>query len=244
MEGSRTERDKGKRRRAVVHERDQERSEGFMELHSMRSRCCSSQAYIKVGIVSDTHGCFDARLRDIFDGVHEIWHGGDHAGKNGSYQSAWDVLKELNNIAPVTCMVRGNVDTFAGGIRGQKGFSTNTPLDFTLDFPLYSVRQGYTFDKESRNRQENLHDCKSTDEFVAERLQDITGDPANAQEVVNAHRLDVIVFGHSHQSRIWYHEGRLFINPGSAGPRRFSLPKSACTLEIHEEKFIANIYRW
>ena len=139
MEGSRTGRDKGKRRRVAVHERDQERSEGFIEPHSMRNQCCSSQAYIKVGIVSDTHGCFDERLRDIFEGVHEIWHGGDHAGKNGSYQSAWDVLKELNNIAPVTCMVRGNVDTFAGGIRG-----VSTSMHFDCNNP-HSIHPSHMF---------------------------------------------------------------------------------------------------
>ena len=33
-----------------------------------------------------------------------------------------------------------------------------------------------------------------------------------------------VVFGHSHQPSIETREGVLYINPGSAGPRRFKLP--------------------
>jgi putative phosphoesterase len=36
----------------------------------------------------------------------------------------------------------------------------------------------------------------------------------------------VVVSGHSHQPRVEQREGVLFVNPGSAGPRRFSLPVS------------------
>ncbi len=35
---------------------------------------------------------------------------------------------------------------------------------------------------------------------------------------------DVVVCGHSHRPGIEAHDGRLWVNPGSAGPRRFSLP--------------------
>lgn len=31
----------------------------------------------KIGILSDTHGCFDASLREFFCDVDEIWHAGD-----------------------------------------------------------------------------------------------------------------------------------------------------------------------
>lgn len=31
----------------------------------------------KIGLISDTHGCFDERLREFLAGVDEIWHAGD-----------------------------------------------------------------------------------------------------------------------------------------------------------------------
>ncbi|MEA9579954.1 MULTISPECIES: metallophosphoesterase family protein [Xanthomonas] len=41
---------------------------------------------------------------------------------------------------------------------------------------------------------------------------------------------DVIVSGHSHKPSIQTRDGVLYINPGSAGPRRFRLPISVATL--------------
>jgi uncharacterized protein len=43
---------------------------------------------------------------------------------------------------------------------------------------------------------------------------------------------DVVVYGHSHRPSIERRGGVLFVNPGSAGPRRFSLPVSVGVLEI------------
>jgi len=42
----------------------------------------------------------------------------------------------------------------------------------------------------------------------------------------------VVVSGHSHRPRVERREGILFVNPGSAGPRRFTLPISVGILEI------------
>jgi hypothetical protein len=41
-----------------------------------------------------------------------------------------------------------------------------------------------------------------------------------------------VISGHSHQPRIERRNGILFLNPGSAGPRRFSLPVSVARLHI------------
>jgi putative phosphoesterase len=43
---------------------------------------------------------------------------------------------------------------------------------------------------------------------------------------------DVVVSGHSHKPRIEERDGVLYVNPGSAGPRRFSLPVAAGELRI------------
>jgi hypothetical protein len=50
-----------------------------------------------------------------------------------------------------------------------------------------------------------------------------------------ARGIDVIVSGHSHRAAIDTVQGVLYLNPGSAGPRRFTLPISLATLEIGPE---------
>lgn len=46
--------------------------------------------------------------------------------------------------------------------------------------------------------------------------------------------VQVVVTGHSHKPLIQHRHGVLFINPGSAGPRRFRLPVSVAILTIDE----------
>jgi uncharacterized protein len=43
---------------------------------------------------------------------------------------------------------------------------------------------------------------------------------------------DVVVSGHSHKPTVAEREGVTFINPGSAGPRRFTLPVTVGHLDI------------
>jgi putative phosphoesterase len=47
--------------------------------------------------------------------------------------------------------------------------------------------------------------------------------------------IDVIVSGHSHVPKIDTEGGVLYLNPGSAGPRRFRLPITLATLEVTRE---------
>jgi putative phosphoesterase len=42
----------------------------------------------------------------------------------------------------------------------------------------------------------------------------------------------VVVSGHSHKPRVEERDGILYVNPGSAGPRRFRLPISAGELRV------------
>jgi uncharacterized protein len=51
----------------------------------------------------------------------------------------------------------------------------------------------------------------------------------------------VIVYGHSHHPKIEEKNGVLYFNPGSAGPRRFSLPVSVGRLTIGAEKVRAQL---
>jgi uncharacterized protein len=41
-----------------------------------------------------------------------------------------------------------------------------------------------------------------------------------------------VIFGHSHQPTLERRDGVLFLNPGSAGPRRFKLPVSIARVRV------------
>jgi putative phosphoesterase len=42
-----------------------------------------------------------------------------------------------------------------------------------------------------------------------------------------------VISGHSHHASIRWDEGVLFLNPGSAGPRRFNQPLSVARISVH-----------
>lgn len=60
---------------------------------------------IKVGILSDTHSCWDDRYALHFADCDEVWHAGDIGDES--------VLTRLEGVAPVVRAVYGNID---GGI--------------------------------------------------------------------------------------------------------------------------------
>jgi len=61
--------------------------------------------------------------------------------------------------------------------------------------------------------------------FVVHDVHDLQIDPA-------AEGIDVVVSGHSHRAQIKTVGRVLYLNPGSAGPRRFKLPVTLATLEV------------
>jgi putative phosphoesterase len=56
-----------------------------------------------------------------------------------------------------------------------------------------------------------------------------------------AARVDVVVSGHSHRPLIQERNGVLYVNPGSAGPRRFKLPVAVAELNIAGKAVTARI---
>ncbi len=56
-----------------------------------------------------------------------------------------------------------------------------------------------------------------------------------------AAEIAAVIFGHSHQPLVEWKKGVLYFNPGSAGPRRFSLPVSLGFLEISKSGIVANL---
>ncbi len=53
--------------------------------------------------------------------------------------------------------------------------------------------------------------------------------------------LNVVVHGHTHQPSVEKKDGVLFLNPGSAGPRRYDYPVSVALLRVQENSVDARI---
>ena len=64
--------------------------------------------------------------------------------------------------------------------------------------------------------------------YVLHNIRDLDLDPAVAN-------FDVVVSGHSHRPGKDVQSGVLYINPGSAGPRRSGLPVTIARLNLSEE---------
>lgn len=56
----------------------------------------------RIGILSDTHSCWDQRYERHFTGCDEIWHAGDIGDIS--------ILQKLEELAPVVRAVAGNID--------------------------------------------------------------------------------------------------------------------------------------
>jgi putative phosphoesterase len=61
------------------------------------------------------------------------------------------------------------------------------------------------------------------------------GSPTPAK-LLERYPADVIVYGHTHQQLVTHADGRLVVNPGAAGARRFKLEPSAARLTIRDGK--------
>lgn len=83
----------------------------------------------RIGVVADTHGRFDPRLREHFEGVEQILHAGDVGNEQ--------VLAQLASIAPLT-VVTGNVDW--GGPLDRK--HPRTALLEIAGVPIYMTHIG------------------------------------------------------------------------------------------------------
>jgi uncharacterized protein len=82
---------------------------------------------MRIGVVSDTHGRIDDRVRRALGGVDHIIHAGDVGGGG--------VLVELAAIAPLAAVVRGNTDAYPG--------ADALPLEATVTFGETRVLVGH-----------------------------------------------------------------------------------------------------
>jgi putative phosphoesterase len=70
--------------------------------------------------------------------------------------------------------------------------------------------------------------------YVLHNLNEINVDP-------EASGINIVVSGHSHRPRIETKAGVLYVNPGSAGPRRFKLPIALALLTISDRTIVPQI---
>lgn len=174
---------------------------------------------LRIGLVADTHGVFDPALESPLAGVSSILHAGDV----GNHGGAGGVLAHFTSIAPTTA-VRGNVDDDAEA-------AELLPENVLLTLNGWRVLLLHILDS------------------------------AAGRAAVAVHRpVDVVIHGHSHSYSVVHsviHHGnaptaagspaapaaaaasaaagtgwRLAVNPGSAGPARFSLGRSAAVLTL------------
>jgi putative phosphoesterase len=70
--------------------------------------------------------------------------------------------------------------------------------------------------------------------FVLHEIAQLDLDPAGAG-------FAAVIFGHSHRPSIETRGGVLFLNPGSAGPRRFKLPVTVARVRVSGRRMRAEI---
>ena len=63
--------------------------------------------------------------------------------------------------------------------------------------------------------------------YLVHYIDDLDIDPVAAS-------VAVVVYGHSHRPEIRPHKGVMYLNPGSAGPRRFSLPVTLARVVVED----------
>jgi len=168
---------------------------------------------MRLGVVSDTHGYFDPCLREMLAGVDAILHGGDVGSP--------EILDELRQIAPVHA-VRGNVDSP----------ELNLPLSLTLNLTWLQVEIVHILSvpQSDLGKWAGLASRKGKPPQRRERFLKTFSESTGA-----------VVFGHSHAPCLVNLGGILFFNPGSAGKKRFSLPRTCGLLEIFPDHLQATI---
>ncbi len=70
--------------------------------------------------------------------------------------------------------------------------------------------------------------------YLLHNLQELDISPKGAG-------VNIVISGHTHQPAQWEKDGVLYLNPGSAGPRRFNLPVTVALLASDDMPWTAQI---
>ena len=169
---------------------------------------------MKVGLVSDTHGLYDPRLAQVLHDSDVILHAGD--------VGSIEILDQLRLIAPVHA-VRGNVD----------GPDNGWPPSLSVTLSGITIHVLHVLPASQSDLAAWAHSAHTFGKLPkpAERLRQAF-DPAT----------DVVVFGHSHTPCLLVMGDMLWVNPGSAGPKRFKLPRTCATLGIAGDRIAATVH--
>lgn len=101
--------------------------------------------------------------------------------------------------------------------------------------PVHAIRGNVDRDSWTREHPETLAVVVGEVTFwVLHDRSELDLDPAAAD-------LAAVISGHSHKPSIETKQGVLYLNPGSAGPRRFKLPISVATVEVRGRKLRPNL---
>jgi putative phosphoesterase len=80
--------------------------------------------------------------------------------------------------------------------------------------------------------QRTIVDAASARILLVHNLHELDLDPAVAG-------FDIVISGHSHKPGQSERKGVLYVNPGSAGPRRFKLPITVARLDLRRRPWSA-----
>ena len=148
-----------------------------------------------------------------------------HAGDVGGV----DILEALEEIAPVWA-VRGNTDY--GAVADRLPWTQMVDLlsgDGTVQGEVEAAPSKADSDRSEAGRGDGV--AAATPSVLAWILhghRPLDLDPAAAS-------IRLVVFGHSHLPLVERREGVVFLNPGSAGPRRFDKPVTLARVEVGED---------
>ncbi|CAB9507214.1 phosphodiesterase, mj0936 family [Seminavis robusta] len=183
---------------------------------------------VRIGLISDTHGVLEESAVKYLAGLPScrvVIHAEDVGDKRAGRLKPQDLLDVLsmrivndndnkNSKRVVAC--RGNVDDAL-----PKKYQCNLPPSV-----LYTV-------PETRTRILVLHGDGVPDNARIKNMKDgslrVT---EGAWAIIQKFRAQVVIYGHSHLVGCHEYNGVLFINPGSAGPKRFKLPRSCGSLSL------------
>ena len=154
---------------------------------------------LQVGLVADTHGVVDPQIEMFFQGVGLLLHAGD-VGHKGGHEGKLSTQTQLFKMHLFICCSAEVLAAFAAlhptqAVRGN--VDEAAPLAVLPEHRLLQLN-GW--------RMLLLHICGLPPKL----------NPA-AEQLVQQHLPDIVVFGHSHKHGAVVDDRRLFVNPGAAG---------------------------
>ena len=161
-----------------------------------------------IGIISDTHGLLRPEAEAALRGSQLILHAGDVGDPR--------ILEVLSRIAPVHA-VFGNTDY--GEVRSRLPRTTVVDLGTGDGTPAAAPASG---------------DTSAGGPIPSGPLAYVHHGDRELDLEPSAAGIALVVSGHTHRPLVERRGGVLWLNPGSAGPRRFTLPATVARVTVDE----------